>query len=131
MRTLRKPKSERQKLIKANDDLARKICHLRDKVCQATGKTENLQWCHFYTRSKLSVRWEEDNYCLLNGGTHNFWAHKYPTKFKEFWIKRIGQERFDRLTLRFNHTTSISNFALFCTNKLLQERLAELAKTTS
>ena len=65
---VRKQKTNRQKLIKANDDLFREIIRLRDKVCQKSGRDTNLQVCHFYTRGNLRVRWDLDNACLLQGG---------------------------------------------------------------
>lgn len=122
----KKVKSDRSIIIKANDDIARKICHLRDIYCQKSGKTTRLQWCHYYSRSHLRVRWDEDNYCLLNSGIHIFWAHKEPDQFKEFWIRRIGQERFEKLSLKKSYAAPVKNQDLLLWNYELKNRLKEL-----
>lgn len=123
-----KSKTNRQKLIKANDDLFRKIIRLRDKVCQVTGKKENVQVAHFYTRGNLRMRWDLDNACLLNAGKHIWWAHTNPEQFKEFWIKRLGERRFDILNLKARYVAPVKEFNLICVHKELTEILQELAK---
>lgn len=119
-------KSARKILIKVNDDLFRSIIRLRDKVCQKSGRSENLQVCHFYTRSNLRVRWDYDNACLLQGGLHIFWAHKNPQAFREFWLKRLGQKKFDELEMRARHVSPIKDFDLACVGAQLQKILTEL-----
>jgi 5-methylcytosine-specific restriction endonuclease McrA len=126
---LRKPKSNRQKLIKQNDDLLRQIIRLRDKVCQRSGRRENLQVCHFFTRSNVRVRWELDNVCLLNGGVHLFWAHKNPQDFCEFWLKRLGKRRFDILNLKARFVAPVKEFDLICINERLKRELSVLQKS--
>lgn len=93
-------KSERKKIIDKCDSVFREIIRLRDKVCQRTGKSTNLQVAHYFTRSNMRTRWDEANACLLNAGTHLYWAHKNHEEFRDFWIERIGQEEFERLKLR-------------------------------
>jgi beta-mannanase len=126
VRILRKVKSNRQKLIKACDDLFRQIIRLRDKVCQVTGRKEKAQVAHFYTRGNLRVRWDEDNACLLNAAKHIWWAHANPEQFKEFWIKRIGERRFDVLTLKARYVAPVKEFDLICIREQLKKRLEEL-----
>lgn len=120
----RKPKTERQQVIKANDDLLRKIIRLRDKyTCQKTGKKTNLQVSHFWSRSNLRVRWDLDNVCLLNAGTHLYWAHKNPQAFQEFWIKRLGQKKYEALRLKALFVAPVKIFDLYYTHKILKDLL--------
>ena len=119
-------RENRKTLIKNCDDLARQICHLRDKVCQRTGRSVNLQWCHFYTRGNKRVRWYEDNYCLLNGGVHNFWAHIEIQEFYEWWKERLGRKRFEILKIKANYCAPLYTSDLKIIQLALKERLKEL-----
>lgn len=101
-----KPKSKKLKLAnqkptkKTLDDLAREVVRARDKVCRRTGKTDNLQVCHVFSRSNKAVRWDLDNLFLLTAGEHLFWAHKNPVEFTEWVIKQLGEERYQALRMR-------------------------------
>jgi len=126
LRAKKKEKTERQKIIQANDDLFRKIIHLRDKVCQKSGRSENLQVAHFWTRGNLRVRWDLDNACLLQGGIHYFWAHVKPQEFREFWIKRLGQERFDKLEIKARYVAPIKLYSLYLTHSILKSEIKKM-----
>jgi len=82
------------------------IVRNRDKVCQRTGKTKNLQVAHWKTRGNLSLRWDLDNVVLLNAGKHIWWAHTKPEEFKEFMIKRLGLEKAEQLDLKARYRPS-------------------------
>ena len=125
---MRKPKSKRQELILANDKLFRLLILARDKCCQKTGNTERLQVHHFISRDNKRVRWEPDNGILLCSGSHKFFAHKYPEKFREWFISRLGQERFDKLILKANYVAPIKMDDLLLTHFWLKKRLAQLTK---
>lgn len=103
----RRKKTERQKLIDENDNLFRDIIRKRDKRCQRSGSLENLQVCHYFTRKDFTTRWDLDNGCLLKAGIHKFWAHIKTEEFRDWWIARIGQERFDKLKLRNRYRGTI------------------------
>ena len=120
------PKSARQKIIKKNDDLFRQIIRARDKVCQKTFRKENLQVAHFWSRTHLRVRWDLDNSCLLQGGIHLYWAHKEPQLFREFWLNRIGQQRFDELEIKARYAAPVKMEFLLAINEWLQLKLEEL-----
>ena len=96
----RKKKTERQKLIDDNDELVRQILRLRDKVCQYSGKTDNLQVSHFISRENLHLRWNLDNVVLINAGIHAFTFHKNPAIHKEFMVKHIGLEKVERFEMQ-------------------------------
>ena len=92
-----KPKSPRKKIIDQLDDIVRDILKLRDRVCQMTGVTKNLQVCHYITRGVIACRWDLDNVILATGGINYFWMPKYRTKYRDFMIKRIGLARVEQL----------------------------------
>lgn len=126
MPKVRKSKTNRQKLIIANDDLFRQIIRIRDKVCQKTGKTTNLQVAHFWRRNILRTRWELDNACLLTGGVHLYWAHSHFQDFTAFWIKRLGQERFYRLELKARYVAPVKEIDLMMIKENLKNLLQSL-----
>ena len=119
--------SVRKKLILANDSLFRQIIRARDKVCQISGRNTNLQVCHYWTRSNMKVRWTEENAVLLNGGIHIFWAHKNPDKFKEWFVKRLGQKKFDELELKARYVAPVKELDLLLINHLLKNKLQKEA----
>ena len=118
-------KTERQKLIKANDDLFRQIIRLRDKVCQKTGRKTNLQVCHYWTRKNLRVRWDMDNACLLQGGIHYYWAHSHFQEFREFWIKRLGKKKFEKLEIKARYVAPVKLFDLLYIHSNLKKKIQE------
>ena len=118
-------KLTRQTLIKANDDLFRAIIRLRDKVCQKTFKSTNLQVAHYWTRGNLRTRWDYDNACLLNGGVHYYWAHVHPEQFREFWIKRLGQKKFDELEIKARYVAPVKEIDLVYKKQELTELLED------
>ncbi len=123
-----KKKTPRQKIILANDKLVREIIRNRDVVCQKSGKTERLQVCHFYSRSCLRTRWGLDNLVLLTSGNHHFWAHKYPEKFRDFMIERLGKKRFNALKKCNNDVRPMKMFELQEINRNLKDTLNSTGK---
>jgi len=91
MKTKKKPKTVRQKLIKENDRLfsllIRKAGH-----CERCGKTENLQCAHIVGRRALGLRWNLSNALCLCYACHIHWAHKEPLAFAEFVCEKKGQK---------------------------------------
>jgi hypothetical protein len=118
--------SLRNKLILENDRLFREIIRARDKVCQMSLRKENLQVCHYWTRSILRTRWDMTNAVLLNSGKHIFFAHKYPDKFKEWFIRRIGQREFDLLEIRARYVAPVKMEDLMMINDYLKIKIEEI-----
>ncbi len=85
--------------IKPLDKLFSKYIKARDKVCQRCGGKTGLQTSHFHSRRKRSVRWDEDNACLLCMGCHQYF-HGEPIKAMEFWKKRLGKKVFEIVNIR-------------------------------
>ena len=126
----RKPKTERQLLIKACDDTMREIIRIRDKwTCQRTGvplDKHTADATHYFSRDYKRTRWDETNICLLKKGIHKFWAHSKYEEFRDWWIARIGQEEFDRLKLRTRVRGTIYTHELKIVLVGLKIRLAKL-----
>jgi len=125
-----KDKPLRKKLTKDCDDLFRSIIRLRDKMtCQRTGRQGDkykFDVAHYITRGNLRVRWDEANACLMQKGLHRFWAHSRIEEFRDWWISRIGQERFDMMKLRARVRGTIYTSDLETIKFGLQLRLEEL-----
>ena len=96
------------------------------RLCQKTGKTEDLQVAHFWRRNILRTRWELDNACLLQKGIHLFWAHSHFQEFTAFWLQRLGQEKYLALELKARYVGLVSKDFLVFTNYDLKEDLKRL-----
>lgn len=74
--------------------------------CQRCGKyyeppTSALHCSHFYGRGREATRYDEFNTFSLCYGCHRYLG-SHPNEHRDFVISKIGQEEFDRLTLRAN-----------------------------
>ena len=67
--------------------------------CIKCKKLDNLQCCHIFSRSNMSVRWDIDNLLSMCAGCH-FFAHKNPILFTEFVREYLGAERYEQLKVR-------------------------------
>ncbi len=121
------PHNNRKKLILDNDRLLRIIIRLRDKVCQKTHKSECTEVAHFIGRDNMQVRWDPDNVCLLTHESHA-WAHANPNAFRLFWLKRLGQERFDLLNMRARVAAPIKEYELEQINETLRTHLERITR---
>lgn len=68
---------------------------------QYESPTIGLQCSHFHGRAKKSVRWDVDNAFALCTGCHTYLGSN-PNEHREFARKRLGERKFDLLTLRAN-----------------------------
>jgi len=103
----RRKKTEQQKWIVRLDALASEFIRRRAMQevggCQrcSQGKIDwhGLDWAHYHSRDKHSVRWDESNAAGLCGGCHRYLdGHAYEKV--EFFRILLGQEEFDRINLR-------------------------------
>ena len=75
-------------------------------TCQKCGRVysedscRNLQVAHFNGRGHENVRFDEDNTLCLCGIPCHRYFDTHKTEFKEWMVKRLGQERYDMLDLR-------------------------------
>lgn len=92
------------------DDWFSKYIRLRDSQCVRCGSEVRFNdngdpishhASHFYGRGNESVRFDP-----LNVDTHCHGCHRYftanPATFRDWKLEQLGQEEFDKLTLRSN-----------------------------
>ena len=93
--------------------------------CEYCGKTTYLNSHHIYSRSKMSVRWDERNGISLCSGHHTlistFSAHKTPLDFIDWLVKYKGNKFIDELR-------TIANTHYKWTKTEKEELLKELQK---
>jgi len=67
------------------------------------GVLSNLGVSHYYGRARENTRFLLDNVTLLcNFPCHHLWEGEDRPDYKEYMIKRLGQDGFDKLTLAAN-----------------------------
>lgn len=70
--------------------------------CERCGKYygwKNLQCCHFHSRAEHSIRFDGDNACSCCFGDHQY-LDSHPMEKIDFFLKRLGQDKFDLLNAR-------------------------------
>ena len=97
------------------DDAWAKLVKLKAGMkCEKCSKTTALNSHHIYSRSKKSTRWDTDNGSCLCVGCHvfsfGFSAHKTPTEFTMWILKKRGDKWFDALTLKANTPQKLFKF---------------------
>ena len=74
-----------------------------DGNCEYCGAWKTLQCSHFHGRRKRSVRYDEDNACGLCFSCHMYLGEN-PFQHTEFFKKRLGTDRFEKLNIRAEMT---------------------------
>lgn len=103
----RRRKTEKQKWIARLDALASE--YVRKRAMQRVGGCErckqgkvswhDLDWAHYHSKNKHSIRWDESNAAGLCGGCHRY-IDDHAYQKVEFFRTLLGQEEFDRINLR-------------------------------
>lgn len=82
------------------------VVRLRDKKCLYCGRKgtgdkhiSGLQASHFYGRGKWNVRYDWDNVDSLCISCHK-WSHQHPGEYEDWKYKQLGEDGFNKLTLR-------------------------------
>jgi len=104
-------KITRKKLVKDLDNIFSKYIRARDGKCIVCGTTVNLQNGHLFSRKAFSTRWSEINcstQCRNCNYIHTFDFEPYRNAF----VKKYGQEQYDKLYLKFKSPLKISNSEL-------------------
>lgn len=90
------------------DSLFSKYIRLRDKECLRCHRKGSgdlgitgLQCSHFYGRRKESTRFDPENADSLCAGCHRYFT-EHKTEYTEWKIEKLGDKRYDLLTLRAN-----------------------------
>lgn len=118
------------KLDKADKMFSRYI-RLRDGKCVRCGRRgeknkngdpiKGLQCSHYFGRGKESTRFDELNCDSLCFGCHQYWGSTDREAYREFKIKQLGQNEFDKLILRANMTQKKDRKLAYIISKKLYE----------
>jgi len=92
----RAEKSERKRLTGVLDDLARRLCKIRDRgLCRKCGKA-GLECHHIHSRRHASIRFNLLNLLSLCPVCHRF-MHDDPVSARDWIAMEIGAENLDLL----------------------------------
>ena len=102
--TLTRKKTDRQKLIAKCDKLASEIVRRRAVIrlggcerCLTQHPWQELQCCHFVTRTIFNTRWDiDDNLAGLCAGCHRY-LDRNPFEKIDWWTGRVGPDKVDLL----------------------------------
>lgn len=99
--------------------------------CISCGKIkpkEKADCGHFFSRRRLSVRWDEKN-CHSECAACNRFDSEHLLYYRENLIKKIGQKEFEALEVRANQTSKISDFEIDALNTHYKNLIRLLEKT--
>ena len=68
--------------------------------------TMALHCSHFWGRARKSVRFDPENAASICHGCHVFLT-SYPEEHRAWFLKRLGQNRYDALMLRANNPVKV------------------------
>ena len=95
--------------------------------CEYCGKSKPLNSHHVFSRANKSVRWRVDNGVCLCVGHHigvDFSAHKTPTTFSKWIVKKRGEQWHDMITLAAHSSGKYTRFEKEIILKELQNEVA-------
>lgn len=72
-------------------------------VCEYCGRTTTLQCSHYHGRRKRILRWDEENVSAVCFSCHMYLGEN-PYQHTEFFKKRLGTDRFEKLNIRAETT---------------------------
>jgi hypothetical protein len=91
-----RPLSTRKGLKDELDRVTSLLVRARDGRCVTCGTTESLQCSHYFKRSFLATRWNLQN-CNAQCAAHNELHNRVPWPYREYMVKRIGEQGLDEL----------------------------------
>lgn len=108
----------KDKLTEKLDQVFSRFIRLRDAredgtfQCISCGRIlplEKAQCGHYFSRAKMSTRWDEEN-CSAECCACNLFRSDHLDGYHKNLVKKIGQQAFDLLTLRAHSTKKWSSF---------------------
>jgi hypothetical protein len=85
---------------------------------------KNLHCSHFWSRRNRSVRFDSDNAASLCFSCHRYFTEN-PSEHSGFFLKRLGQKRYDNLTIRARTPQKVDEKAIAFRLKLELENLKQ------
>ena len=104
-------KSERQKAVEKADRAFSLYIRARDGASVLSGREENLNCGHLFTRARYSTRWDEGNAFAQTAGENMVHEHD-PWPFYKFFIETYGQAKFDELYSKHHRPRRFITFEL-------------------
>lgn len=90
--------------------------------CEYCGEFLMLQCSHFHGRVRLTTRWYEDNISVICGACHKMFE-EHPDLHTEWFKKRLGSGRFEKLSIRAMKTIKELSIDKEQLTKDLKERI--------
>lgn len=99
--------------MKRLDALWRDAVRRRDgEICRFCRRNRATAVHHVFSRRHYSTRWDLDNGVLLCFYCHIRIAHEDPEVFRDWFVARVGQAKFDALKARALSVVHRTDFAL-------------------
>ncbi len=92
-------KIKRNSLDALMSEYVRKRAHGYCERCAKFFGWQSLQSCHYHSRRKLSVRYDDANLIACCFGCHEYF-HENPEEFKAFMKMKLGERGLDMLDSR-------------------------------
>lgn len=118
------------------DSVFSRIIRTRDKwSCVRCGKsyippTSGLHNSHYFSRTKYSTRFDEENCDALCYGCHQHWGSSDKEGYRAFKIKQLGENGFNALQVRNSQIVKRRDYLNDLVYKAFQIRLKELEDET-
>lgn len=107
------------------DKLFSLFIRARDGKCMRCHRTDlPLDCSHYWERGKTGTRFDPDNCIALCRDCHTAWDKKQNQAYKDFMLKRLGQERYDALERKARTMKKMWDAVVECM-ALLNEKSAE------
>jgi hypothetical protein len=119
---------ERKKLIKELDNVFSLFIRARDGKSVFSGKSDNLQCFHIFSRVSNSTRWNERNCFASTSGENLLYEHdaKWQHDVHTWFINKFGQNKFDELHALWHQTTKFTENDLKLMIQLYKDKLKAL-----
>lgn len=96
--------------IRSRDGWVCQRCGASDPPRPAVFYKSHLQNSHYFGRTMLPVRFDEDNCDTLCHGCHRYWEKEDREGYRAFKIKQLGESRYNRLDYRAHKGSSPDRF---------------------
>ena len=115
-------------LVRDKADWKCERCH-RHYVRKESLGGSGLECSHYWGRKNKSVRWDFENAASLCNYCHRYFTEN-PAEHTLFFLKRLGQYRYDQLTVRAHTTTKTDEGLIRMGLKLEMKAMKEKRKLT-
>jgi hypothetical protein len=119
-------KSERKRVVARLDKIFSKYICKRDGYKDVVdGSTDQPTNGHLFSRVAYSTRWDEDN-CHCQSWANNYRHEFDPYPYTQWWIRKYGQEAYDKLHRKFTSVRIFKTYELLEIIETYKQKLKEL-----